>query len=190
MDDLIRLFSVEGVCISPAIFDEAKLRWLNASYIKNMSVEEFLAAARPFLDNSKVGGKYDYNLLAPLLIPRVEILSEIPSLVDFLEEFGAYDLALFDHQKMKTDASVALTALEAALPAVEEMGAWDMTVLHDLLVAAAEQAGLKKGQMLWSFRIAITGRASTPGGATEMAALLGKEECIRRLKFSIDLLSK
>ena len=190
MDDLVRLFSVDGLCISPAIFDEAKLRWLNASYIKNMSVEEFIKEARPFLDASKVGGKYDYSLLAPLLIPRVEILSEIPSLVDFLEEFGEYDPSLFDHQKMKTDAAVALTALKAALPAVEQMDAWDMTVLHDLLVAAAEGAGLKKGQMLWSFRIAITGRASTPGGATEMAALLGKEECIRRLKFSIDLLSK
>ena len=190
MEDLVNLFSVDGVCISPAIFDEAKLRWLNASYIKNMSVEEFIAAARPFLDASKVGGKYDYELLAPLLIPRVEILSEIPSLVDFLEEFGEYDTAIYTHQKMKTDAAVALTALKAALPAIEKMDGWDMTELHDLLVATAEGAGMKKGQMLWSFRIAITGQASTPGGATEMAALLGREECIRRIKFSIDLLSK
>ncbi len=190
MDDLIRLFSVDGLCISPAIFDEAKLRWLNASYIKNMSVPEFIEAARPFLDASKVGGKYDYRLLAPLLIPRVEILSDIPSLVNFLEEFGEYDVNLYNHQKMKTDATVAQTALKAALPAIEAMEGWDMTVLHDLLVAAAEGAGLKKGQMLWSFRIAITGQASTPGGATEMAALLGREETLRRLKFSIDLLSK
>ena len=190
MDDLIRLFSVDGLCISPAIFDEAKLRWLNASYIKNMSVDEFIEAARPFLDASKVGGKYDYRLLAPLLIPRVEILSDIPSLVNFLEEFGEYDVNLYNHQKMKTDATVALTALKAALPAIEAMEGWDMTVLHDLLVATAEAAGLKKGQMLWSFRIAITGQATTPGGATEMAALLGREETLRRLKFSIDLLSK
>ena len=137
-----------------------------------------------------MGGKYDYELLAPLLIPRVEILSEIPSLVDFLEEFGEYDTAIYTHQKMKTDAAVALNALKAALPAIEKMDGWDMTALHDLLVATAEGAGMKKGQMLWSFRIAITGQASTPGGATEMAALLGREECIRRIKFSIDLLSK
>ena len=73
---------------------------------------------------------------------------------------------------------------------IEKMQEWDMTELHDLLVATAESAGLKKGQMLWSFRIAITGQASTPGGATEMAALLGNEECVKRLKFSIDLLRK
>ena len=188
MEDLIRLFSVDGVCISPAIFDEAKLRWLNASYIKNMSAEEFICAARPFLDASKVGGKYDYSLLAPLLIPRVEVLSEIPSLVDFLEEFGEYDLSLFTHQKMKTDETVALKALEAALPAIKAMEGWDMTELHDLLAATAENIGLKKGQMLWSFRIAITGRASTPGGATEMAALLGKDETLRRLAYSIERL--
>ena len=65
-----------------------------------------------------------------------------------------------------------------------------MTVLHDLLVSEAEAAGMKKGQMLWSFRIAITGRASTPGGATEMAELLGKDETIRRMKFALDLLEK
>ena len=188
MDDLVRLFSVDGLCISPAIFDEAKLRWLNGNYIKNMSPSEFIDAARPFLDASKVGGKYDYSLLAPLLIPRVEVLSEIPSLVDFLEEFGDYDVSIFTHQKMKTDPSVALTALEAALPAIRAMENWDMTVLHDVLVAAAESAGLKKGQMLWSFRIAVTGRASTPGGATEMAELLGKEECIKRTEHSIALL--
>ena len=190
MDELIRLFSVDGVCISPAIFDEAKLRWLNGNYIKKMTVPEFIKAAKPFLDASKVGGKYDYELLAPLLIPRVEILSEIPALVDFLEEYGAFDLALFNHQKMKTDAALAKKAIEAALPAIEKMENWDMTVLHDLLVSEAEAAGMKKGQMLWSFRIAITGRASTPGGATEMAELLGKDETIRRLKFALDLLEK
>ncbi|HCJ01780.1 MAG TPA: glutamate--tRNA ligase [Clostridiales bacterium] len=190
MEDLIRLFSVDGVCISPAIFDEAKLRWLNASYIKNMTEEEFIEAARPFLDASKVGGKYDYSLLAPLLIPRVEVLSEIPSLVNFLEEFGEYDIAIYDHQKMKTNGALALKALRAALPAIEGMKEWDMTALHDLLVATAENSEMKKGQMLWSFRIAITGQASTPGGATEMAALLGKEECLRRMRFSMDLLER
>ncbi len=188
MDELIRLFSVDGVCISPAIFDEAKLRWLNGNYIKKMTVPEFIKAAKPFLDASKVGGKYNYELLAPLLIPRVEILSEIPSLVDFLEEYGPFDLSLFDHQKMKTNAALAKTAIEKALPAIEQMQIWDMTELHDLLVREAEAAGMKKGQMLWSFRIAITGRASTPGGATEMAELLGKDETVRRLKFALDLL--
>jgi len=185
MDDLIRLFSVDGLNISPAIFDEAKLRWLNGNYIKKMTVPAFIEAARPFLDASKVGGKYDYNLLAPLLIPRVEVLSEIPTYVDFLEEFGDYDLALFEHQKMKTNAEVALKALEAALPAIEAMDGWDMPTLHDLLASTAEAIGMKKGQMLWSFRIAITGKASTPGGATEMAELLGRDKTISRLKTSL-----
>ena len=57
--------------------------------------------------------------------------------------------------------------------------------MHDALVAFGEQNGYKKGQVLWIFRIAITGAQSTPGGATEMAELLGKEETIRRLKESL-----
>ena len=54
--------------------------------------------------------------------------------------------------------------------------------LHDGLVAFSEEKGYKKGQVLWIFRIAITGSQVTPGGATEMAELFGKEECIRRMK--------
>lgn len=190
MDDLIKLFAVDGISISSSIFDEAKLRWLNGGYIKKMTPEEFIKVAKPFLDASKVGGKYDYKLLAPLLIPRVEVLGEIPTYVDFLEEFGEYDINIFTHQKMKTDANVAKVALEKAIDSISAMPGWDMQVLHDTLVAAAEEIGLKKGQMLWSFRIGITGKASTPGGATEMAELIGRDECIRRMKFSLDLLNK
>lgn len=187
MDELINLFSVEGVCISSSIFDEAKLRWLNGVYIKAMSVPQFLQVAEPFFEKSKVAGSYDYALLSELLIPRVEVLSEIPAMVDFLEEFGEYDLALFNHQKMKTDAAVAKVAVKAAIDAIKDIE-WNASVIHDSLVAAAEKALIKKGQMLWSVRIAVTGRASTPGGAIEMAMLLGRDKTIERLNYSLALL--
>ena len=64
----------------------------------------------------------------------------------------------------------------------------DFDNLHDALVAYAEKSGYKKGQVLWVFRIAITGAAATPGGATEMATLLGKEKVAARLALTLERL--
>ncbi len=188
MDDLVRLFTVEGINKSSSIFDETKMRWLNGEYIKRMTPEQFAAVAKPYFDASKVSGKYDYLKLSELLIPRVEILSEIPDHVNFLEEFGEYDTELFCHKKMKTDKALAKTVLGECITLCREIAEWDNQSLHDGLNALAERMQLKKGQVLWPFRIAVTGRAATPGGASEMADLLGREETLRRLEFSYKLL--
>lgn len=60
-EELKELFSIEGINKSPAIFDEQKLKWLNGLYIKELTPDEFLAAATPYLDESKVAGRYDYK---------------------------------------------------------------------------------------------------------------------------------
>ena len=60
---------------------------------------------------------------------------------------------------------------------------------NDALVVSAEKSGYKKGQVLWIFRIAITGAQNTPGGATEMAELLGKDRVLERLNKSLAKLS-
>jgi len=61
--------------------------------------------------------------------------------------------------------------------------------LLDCLKALVEKLGVKNGQVYWPARIAITGRASTAGGATEIAAILGKEETLRRIRASIEKLN-
>ena len=189
MDTLISLFSVAGVNKSSSIFDEAKMRWLNGEYIKEMSVERFVEVAKPFFEKSKVAGAYDYQKLAKLLIPRVEILSQIPETIDFLAEYDGVDPTLYEHKKMKTDVEVAKIALPVALEALSQHDDWSEEGLHEMLMNLGDKAGLKRGQMLWCVRVALTGRASTPGGAVEMADLLGKDECLRRLGVAIDLLN-
>ena len=62
---------------------------------------------------------------------------------------------------------------------------WTEQNLHDVLMAAVAQSGMKTGQALWPLRIAISGKASTPGGAFEIAYLLGREETLRRLDSSL-----
>jgi glutamyl-tRNA synthetase len=188
LDELKALFGVDGISCSPSIFDEAKLRWLNAEYIRMLTPEDFVNKALPFLESTKLAGKVDYNFLATLLIPRTEVFSDIPRLIDFLAEYGDYDLELFVHQKNKTDKEFAKRVLIEALPVFEKEECWNNETLFAALSFEAERQGIKKAQLLWCVRIALTGSLNTPGGATEMAVLLGKEESIKRIKVTIERL--
>ncbi|MBO5304957.1 MAG: glutamate--tRNA ligase [Clostridia bacterium] len=188
MEDLIKNFDVDGISHSSSIFDETKMKWLNGLYIREMSEEDFLAYATPYFDKSVINGKYDYSKFAKLLQNRIEIFSEIPAMVEFIDNFGEYDLELFYHKKMKTDKDVAKVAINYALEIFNNVENFDETTLHDAMIAKCEEVGMKKGQMLFTVRVALTGCASTPGGAVEMAGILGKEESIRRLNYSLSLI--
>jgi len=190
LNDLIDAFSLEGISKSPSIFDEVKMKWLSGEYIKAMSDEEFALRAEPFFKQSKTYGKYDALKLASLLKTRVEIFSEIPSKIDFLEEFGEYDLSLFTHKKMKTDLEIAKIVLPEARKVIAELDDFSINGLHDALMALVQKLGMKNGQVFWCVRIAVSAKESTPGGVMEIADLLGKEETLRRLDFSIDLINK
>ena len=181
MADLIEQFDVSGLSQSPSIFDGAKMRWLNAEYIRELSPEAFKEAALPFLKQSKAYGKYDEDMLLALVQPRVETLGDIPATVDFLEEYDDFDLALFEHKKNKTDAAVARDLVPAAWGALKD-AEWTNDAIFQALCAVCEIMEVKKAAMMWCVRIAITGQAVTPGGASEMAVLLGKEETLRRLQ--------
>ena len=188
MQDMIENFSLDGVSKSPAIFDDVKLRWLNGEYLKEMTDEEFLKVALPFIKKSKVYGKYDEKLIAALMKTRVEILSEIPEKIDFLEEFGEYDTALFAHKKMKTDETLAKEILPLVKETLLSLEVFSHVNIHDSLINLATEKGYKNGQVLWTARVALTGKDVTPGGAVEMAELLGKDRAIERIDFSLKLL--
>lgn len=190
IDELVEHFDVDGVGKSGSIFDETKMRWLNSLYIRDLSPEQFLAYALPYFEQSVIKDKYDYKLFASLLQPRIEILSEIPEAVAFIEDFSKYDLSLYEHKKMKTNAEIAKSAVNIAYDALKECDDFSITGIADALAAASEKHGVKKGQVLFCTRLALTGKASTPGGAYEIALLLGKEEALRRLSQSLDWLNE
>ena len=78
--------------------------------------------------------------------------------------------------------------LEAVLPALAALPAWTEAALHDALLGLAAARGMKNGTLLWPVRIALSGRQVTPGGAIEIAALLGREEALRRLEAGLSRL--
>jgi glutamyl-tRNA synthetase len=121
---------------------------------------------------------------------RVDVLSDIPEKIDFLVDFDEYDVNMYVHQKMKVDFNVAKQALKVAFDALSTLDDWSEEAIKETMKASAEANGLKGGQVMFSVRVALTGQPSTPGGAVEMAVVLGKEESMRRLQFSIDYLDR
>lgn len=188
LEELAEAFSISGINRAPAIFDEQKLRWMNATYIRGLSDLEFTQVAQPYYAQVFGDRAYDAGLLCEILKDRLEVLTQIPEKLQFIYEFGNYDPDLFIHKKMKTNFEIAKNSIASALPGLPNID-WTREDIHDYLIAISETIGYKKGQFLFSIRIALTGMAVTPGGAIEAALLLGKEESIRRLNYSLELLS-
>jgi len=184
MDELIEAFSLEGLSKSPAIFDKQKCRWMNAEYIRRLSPEDFTRAALPWYEKAGIA-HMDKEILQKNLQPRVEVFSELPSMVDFLTEMPDFSDELYFSKKMKTNADTAKEDLPAIIAALEALPEWTETAVHDALVNLAEAQGKKNGVIMWPARIAISGKSVTPCGAIEIALLLGRDETLRRMKASL-----
>ncbi len=190
IDELIEAFDIKGISKSPAIFDEKKLAWLNGEYIRELEPDKFHEMALPFYSGVITNPAIDLKLVSELLQPRCEKLSDIPEQVDFFDNLPEYDNELYTHKKMKTNSENSLEALEAVLPVLEGISDWTKENIHDQLIALVEKLELKNGRILWPVRVAVSGKAFTPGGGVELAHILGKEETINRIKKGIQQLSE
>ncbi len=188
--EMTEAFDVDGISHSSSIFDEAKMRWLNGEYLKAMSKEEYYNVALPWIEKAIGGKNYDKAELAALMQTRADILGEIPEKLAFLNNYGEYDLDMYAHQKMKVDKSVALAAVRLAADALRSLDEWSEEAIKECVKQGAERGGMKGGQVMFSMRVALTGEPVTPGGAIEMAVVLGKEESLARLEFSEKLLER
>ena len=190
LKELEQKFDMAGLSKSPSIFDIKKLTWMNSEYLKAMDFDKYFELARPKLEEALAGTDLDLKKIAALLQKRLETLNDIPRLVDFFKELPDYSTELYTHKKMKTNDEIALSSLQAALPVLENLPDWNETTIHDSLMALVGELGIKNGQLLWPVRTALSGEQTSPGGAMELADILGREESIRRIKKGIEKLSK
>ena len=181
LEELKERFSVERLNRSPAIFDIVKLTWMNGQYIRKLSEEEFYEMALPYI-KKVITRDVDNKLLSKVLQLRVETLADILSQIGFLEQVEDYSNDLYINKKMKTDEEISKQALGYAAAALEQTEEWNNDNLFAVLKHVAEEKGLKNGQIMYPVRIALSGKETTPGGATELAVILGKDESLKRLK--------
>ncbi|MBR6737218.1 MAG: glutamate--tRNA ligase [Clostridia bacterium] len=182
LSEMIELFDLTGISKSPSIFDEVKCKWLNGEYLKAMTDEEFIEIAKPFMTGLE---NFNTQKIAKLIKSRIEILSDIENITLFLKEHLSFDNAIYENKKQKTDASLAKVLLPKIYNKVEEIKDFNNDTLFSELSLVAESEGVKARQLFYVMRIALTGLEVTPGGATEVADILGKEETLKRLQTAI-----
>jgi glutamyl-tRNA synthetase len=187
LDELVEKFDYHHMSKSPAVFDYTKLKWMNGEYIKAMDFDKFYAMAEPYI-REVITKDYDLRKIAKMVQSRIEIFPDIRDHIDFFEELPEYDIAMYTHKKMKTTAESSLTVLNDVLPILEAQDDFSNDALYAALCDYVAEKGVKNGYVMWPIRTAVSGKQMTPGGATELMEVLGKEESIARIKKGIELL--
>lgn len=190
LDELIENFDIKGLSKSPAIFDPVKLTWMNGEYIKKLDFDKFYELAKPELKAAVKTEGIDLKKLAGYVQTRIGTFKEIADMVDFVDTLPEYDTSLYVHKKMKTTEEMCLENLKKALPKLEAITDWTNENIYNALVELIQELGIKNGQMFWPVRTALSGKPTSPCGASELAELLGKSETIKRVNKGIELLNK
>jgi glutamyl-tRNA synthetase len=192
--ELIDNFSLERVSRTAAIFNHDKLNWMNGVYIRRLSLEDFTQRALPFLDRDlppevKRPLSIDYvRQIMPLIQERARTLADVPRLTHF---FFALQLDL-DLQTLIVagmDEQSTRKALEVVRERLEKLEPFDANSLEALLRPLATELGLKTGQLFGTLRATATGENAAPPLFDTMA-VLGKEQCLRRIGVALDKLGR
>ncbi|SFP90669.1 glutamyl-tRNA synthetase [Lachnospiraceae bacterium XBB1006] len=187
LEELIKEFDYHRISKSPAVFDIQKLRWMNGEYFKAMDPEKFYELALPYL-KEVLKKDFDLKKIAGMVQTRIETFLDIKDHIDFFEELPEYDVAMYTHKKMKTNAETSLKVLEEVLPILQSTDDYSNDALYETLCGYISENGYKNGYVMWPIRTAVSGKQMTPGGATELMELLGKEESIARITKGIEKL--
>jgi glutamyl-tRNA synthetase len=173
VDELLRVFTLERVSPSPAVFDYQKLEWLNGVHLRMLSPEEYADRVVRYLREQ--GIEWDEQLVrkaAPLVQEKIATLAEFPDYARFLFEDVSPDSALLDGR------ADVLAAAEDVLAGAEP---FDAETIERELRALAERLDLKPREAFQPIRIAVTGSKISPG-LFESIELLGRETALERIR--------
>ncbi|MCI6018315.1 MAG: glutamate--tRNA ligase [Schaedlerella sp.] len=189
LEELVQAFDYHHMSKTPSVFDTVKLRWMNSEYMKAMDFDQFYEMALPYM-KAVVTRNVDFKKIAAMVKTRIEVFTDIKDHIDFFEEVPEYSVDMYTHKKMKTNAQTSLTVLTEVTPVLEAVESFDNDTLYETLVAFAKEKGYKTGYVMWPLRTAVSGKQMTPGGATELMEILGKEESLNRIQKAIEKLSE
>lgn len=188
LEELVQAFDYHRINKAPAVFDMVKLKWMNGEYMKAMDFDTFYDMALPYI-KAVINKDMDFKRIAEMVKTRIEVFPDIAGHIDFLQEMPEYSVDMYTHKKMKTNPENSLELLKEVLPVLEQQEDYSNDALFERLSAFGKEKGYKTGFVMWPIRTAVSGKQMTPGGATELMELLGKEETIVRIKAAIEKLS-
>jgi glutamyl-tRNA synthetase len=183
-EDIVANFDIERFSPVGPVFDIDKLDWMNGQYLSELSDDELLERARPFVPGS--GQDDGLRVLAPHLKTRIKRLRDVCEQVEFLYVADVeLDAELLRKQGAAAPSAVdALIATEATLRSVEP---FSETAIEAALNACREQHEWKPKPFFMPIRVAISGKTQTPP-LMPMLAALGRDRSLARLRTAIHLL--
>ena len=155
--------------------------------MKAMESSKFYELAQPYLMYA-LTKEVDLKKIAAMVQTRIEVFPDIFEQVDFFEALPEYDIQMYSHKKMKTDAASSLEVLKEIFPLLEAQEDYSNEALYQTLVDFVAKKECKNGYVMWPVRTAVSGKQNTPAGATEIMEILGKEESLARIRQGIDKL--
>ena len=181
LDELKAAFTIDGVSKSPSVFDFEKLLWFNGEYIHKLDDEKFRELIAPFI-KVDIPQNINKEKMLGLLKTRIAKLSEINERMEFFITLPEYEKELFLNKKNKiADFEIVKTVLTEAKEILTGVESFDNDTLFVALMPIAEKLQIKTGTLMWCVRIAVSGMTATPGGATEIMEVIGKEESLVRI---------
>ena len=188
MNELKEDFSLDAFSKSPSVFDYEKLKWFNSKYIEALSEDEFFSHAAIIL-KTECPPNVNVRKLAQLLHTRVATFGEIEGQIEFVCKRLNLDIDVYSNKKNKTTPDICKEILVFALPVLRDVDSWSNDNLFATLKDIATKMERKAGAIMWAIRVAVARQAVTPGGATELMEVIGKEETIERIELAISELS-
>jgi glutamyl-tRNA synthetase len=184
-DELVARFSLDGISGGNAVFNPEKLEWFSAQHLARLTPADLAVRVRPELERA---GLWDDSLASErrqwfervlaLIVPRAKRLGDFaPQLQPFLADVETYDPAAVEKHLKGSGLAQPVRALAAAFGALTP---FDEAGTEATLRAVAETAGVKFGALVHATRLAITGRAVSPG-LFETIVLIGQDRVVTRL---------
>ncbi len=190
-DEIIRAFDIERLQKGGAAFDEAKLRWMNHEHLRRATDDDFLGRLTILMDERGISMPPYAARALPLLRERAETLGDAADALAS-DEYSFFEKAEPGAELLlagaKTDAATAREHLEAVSRILEKLPEAGLTAekIKEAVFPYATEKG--RGAVLWPLRVALSGKESSPDPFT-LAALLGRQEALKRLAAACDKLA-
>ncbi|MCK5359744.1 MAG: glutamate--tRNA ligase, partial [Gammaproteobacteria bacterium] len=187
-EELIQLFDVDDVNKSASSFNTEKLLWLNQHYIKEADSYHLAHLLSPHLGRLGIDPAE-----GPDIVKVVEAQKErAKTLVEMAEisEFIYRDFEEYDEKAAKKNLRpVVREPLEKMKEALQQLDNWEETTLHQCVEDVSASLELKMGKVAQPLRVAVVGRAASPGIDVTLA-LIGKDACLRRIDMALEFIRK
>ena len=183
-EEMIKLFELEKVHVTAAMFDPKKLAWMNGEYIKKIPHDEFVKEVKSRAGEAPAHDDAWWSYLADQLQVRTKFLNDIPAAVKcFVSDDFAFDPKAVEKRLRKPGVKATLLDLVERFSKVED---WSAPALEALVKNLSQGNGM--GPWVHPIRVAVSGRGEGIG-LFEMLQLLGKEKTLSRLRHAAETLA-